>query len=127
MIVPDEKSIFNIHDNNLRYLYQLRVGLSPLRAHKFKHNFLDTPNDLCTCQSGIESTTHFFLKCSLFNDHRELLLNIVSPIVSVLPNISDSNVTNIFLYGNKALNPTQNKEILNATLEYIKNTGRLSK
>ena len=38
MIVPEEKSIFKIHSQDLRYLYQLRVGLSPLRAHKFRHS-----------------------------------------------------------------------------------------
>ena len=127
MIVPEEKSIFKIHNKNLSYLYQLRVGLSPLRAHKFRHNFLDTPDDLCTCQSGIESTTHYLLKCPLFDVHRELLMDIVSPIASVLSNISDeSSVTNILLYGSKALNPTQNKEILNATLAYVQNTGRFA-
>ena len=127
MIVPEEKSIFKIHNKNLSYLYQLRVGLSPLRAHKFRHNFLDTPDDLCTCQSGIESTTHFLLKCPLFDVHRELLMDIVSPIASVQSNISDeSSVTNILLYGSKALNPTQNNEILNATLAYVQNTGRFA-
>ena len=126
MIVPEEKSIFKIHNKNLSYLYQLRVGLSPLRAHKFRHNFLDNPDDLCTCQSGIESTTHFLLKCPLFDDHRESLMDIVDPFVSILPNVSDSSVTNILLYGSRALNPTQNKEILNATLEYVQNTGRFA-
>ena len=38
-------------------------------------------------------------------------MDIVSPIASVLSNISDeSSVTNILLYGSKALNPTQNKD-----------------
>ena len=33
-----------IHDpSGLRYLFQLRVGLSPLRYHKKRHNFIDTP------------------------------------------------------------------------------------
>ena len=34
------KGIFGIHDPvGLRYLFQLRVSLSPLRSHKFRHNF----------------------------------------------------------------------------------------
>ena len=70
MIVPEEKSIFKIRNKDLRYLYQLRVGLSPLRAHKFRHNFRDTSNEMCTCQSGIESTSHFLLYCPLFDDQR---------------------------------------------------------
>ena len=125
LIVPKEKTIFKIHNKNLRFLYQLRVGLSPLRAHKFRHNFLDTPNELCLCQSEIESTSHFLLHCPLFNDHREVLMGTVQTIVSVLPNISDdTSMTNILLYGSTALTSTRNREILNGTLEYIQNTGR---
>ena len=127
MIIPEEKSIFNIHNKNLRYLYQLRVGLSPLRAHKFRHNFRDTPNELCICQLGIESTIHFLLHCPMFDDHREVLMDIVEPIVHGLSNISDeTSMSNILLYGSKALNPTQNKEILNATLVYAQSTGRFT-
>ena len=52
-------------------------------------------------------------------------MGIVQATVSVLPNISDdTSMTNILLYGSKALSPTKNKEILNATLVYIQNTGR---
>ena len=55
-------------------------------------------------------------------------MGIVQAIVSVLPNISDdASMTNILLYGSKALNPTQNKNILNATLVYIQNTERFGK
>ena len=127
MIIPEEKSIFNIHNKNLRYLYQLRVGLSPLRAHKFRHNFRDTPHELCICQSGIESTIHFLLHCPMFDDHREVLMDIVEPIVHGLSNISDeTSMSNILLYGSKALNPTQNKKILNATLVYAQSRGRFT-
>ena len=127
MIIPEEKSIFNIHHINLRYFYQLRVGLSPLRAHKFRHNFQDTPNDLCMCQSGIESTIHFLLHCPIYDDQREVLMSIVQPIIHGLSNISnDKSMSKILLYGSKSLNPTQNKEILNATLVYAQTTGRFT-
>ena len=33
----------------LKLLTRLRQGLSHLRYHKFKHNFLDTINPLCSC------------------------------------------------------------------------------
>ena len=127
MIVPKERSVFKIHDPNLSHLYQLRVGLSPLKAHKYKHNFLDTPNESCICQSGIESTTHFLLKCPLFDAHREIMMNVVLPITSELPNSDDESMVNVLLYGSKTLNPTQNIDILNATLAYIQSTGRFAK
>ena len=31
----------------MKWLFQLRVGLSPLQAHKNNHNFSDTPCDKC--------------------------------------------------------------------------------
>ena len=43
---PKPKSFFGIHDPvGLHYLFQLRTELSPLRSHKHRHNFLDTPTD----------------------------------------------------------------------------------
>ena len=40
--------MFDIHDpTGVRYLFQLRVGLSPLRYHKKRHNFIDTPSNEC--------------------------------------------------------------------------------
>ena len=53
----------------------------------------------------------------------------VKPILSKLNlNIDDNPVlTQFLLYGNKALNPAQNQGILNATLTYIRNTGRFSR
>ena len=50
LVRPKIKSIFGIHDPlGLRYLFQLRVNLSPLRSHKRRHNFSDTPSEICEC------------------------------------------------------------------------------
>ena len=41
---PKKRSIFDIHDPpGIRFLFQLRLGLSSLRSHKKRHNFVDTP------------------------------------------------------------------------------------
>ena len=46
IIRPRKRSIFNIHNpNGIRWIFQLRVGLSPLKSHKKRHNFQDTPVD----------------------------------------------------------------------------------
>ena len=70
IIKPESKDIFRVHSEDLKYLYQLRVGLSALRAHKFKHNFKDTPNDKCSCSTGPENNSIF---CCLvpFSLHKE--------------------------------------------------------
>ena len=61
---PNANSIFGIHDpKGLRYIFQLRVSLSPLRSHKLRHYF-DDPPDICSCNQGIEDTNHhlFFVR-----------------------------------------------------------------
>ena len=73
---PSENKIFNIHDQvGIKLLTRLRLGLSHLREHKFRHNFEDTLNPLCSCSIEAETTLHFFLRCQFFNDIRETLMN----------------------------------------------------
>ena len=44
---PEGRPVFGIHDpQGIRYLFQLRLGLSPLRVHKKRYNFIDTSSDL---------------------------------------------------------------------------------
>ena len=65
---PKPKSIFGVHDPvGLRYLFQLRMGLSPLKSHKSHHNFIDTPSDICQCNQGAEDTNHFLFFCPLYH------------------------------------------------------------
>ena len=48
IIRPMKKSLFNIHNPlGTKWIFQLRVGLSPLKSHKKLHNFQDTPDDTC--------------------------------------------------------------------------------
>ena len=41
---------------------RLRLGFSHLREHKFRHNFDDTVNPLCSYTLETENTKHFFLR-----------------------------------------------------------------
>ena len=61
---PKGKPVFDIHDpTGIRYLFQLRLGLSHLRSHKKRYGFEDTPSDTCLYKTGIEDTHHFLLSC----------------------------------------------------------------
>ena len=74
VIRPVKKSLFNIHNpNGIRWIFQMRVGLSPLKSHKKSHNFQDTPDDLCACLLNAETTQHFLLKCPNYNEYRHHL------------------------------------------------------
>ena len=47
LIRPSKRGIFGVHDRKgTRRLFQLRVGLSLLKAHKKRHHFPDTPRSL---------------------------------------------------------------------------------
>ena len=49
-ISPSEKSIFNIYEPQESILLnRLRLGFSDLREDKFRDNFADTVNPLCSC------------------------------------------------------------------------------
>ena len=53
------QSAFGIHDPiGSSFLSHIRVGLSRLNRHKFKHNFRDTVNPICPTNDGIEDTEH---------------------------------------------------------------------
>ena len=75
-IRSSEKSIFNIYDpQGSKLLNRLRLGFSHLREHKFRHNFTDTVNPLCSCTLDTESTDHFFLGCQNYVSFRTALMN----------------------------------------------------
>ena len=46
----------------IQVIFQLRVSLSPLRGHKWRHNFTDTPSGICHCKQGMEDTSHFSIE-----------------------------------------------------------------
>ena len=118
-IRPLPKSFFQIHDpTGLSYLTQLRVGLSKLNFHKFKHNFRDTINPMCPTNDGIEDMEHFLLLCpSLEVPHRDLLAG-VSTLLRPPGHTDLSNefLMQILLYGDEDFPDSLNKDILLLTL-----------
>ena len=122
---PKTQSIFRIHDPlGIHYLFQLRVGLSPLRSHKKRHNFIDTPSDICHCTQGIENVNHFLFECPFYAVQRATLAGSVIQIL-LENNLNHlGNQVRLYLYGHKSLNDANNKEILQSTIKYIKDTER---
>ena len=97
---PNSKSIFGIHDPvGLRYLFQLRVSLSPLRSHKRSHNFIDTPSEICQFNHGIEDTSHFLFSCHFYVIYRATLLGSVIKILQKNNLNHLANQVELYLYG----------------------------
>ena len=62
-------SIVNCHSpKGIKLITRLRLGLSHFREHKFRHNFQDTLNPICSCGDDIESTIHYLLHCPNYLD-----------------------------------------------------------
>ena len=124
---PETRSIFGIHDPmGLKYLFQLRVGLSPLRSHKWRHNFADTPSELCHCNQGNEDTTHYLFSCPLYAIQRATLAASVTNILQKNNLNYLGNNSKLYLYGHPSMNSRENKSILLATIKYIKDSLRFS-
>ena len=74
------KSIFRIHNHrSLKYIFQIRVGLSALRSNKRR---LDTTSDWCACNSSLESISHFLFKYHLLHTQSVQLYNEVHQILT---------------------------------------------
>ena len=75
------KSVFKCHNSQgIKSLTRLRLGLSHLPEHKFKHSIRDLLNLLCKCGFEVESTSYFLLHCPIYNNKRSSLLSSIRNI-----------------------------------------------
>ena len=125
-----QKSTFGIHGPcGIKILFQLRVGLSPLKGHKKNHYFLDTPSAICDCGGGKEDIIHFFTECALFATTRTNLMRSISNILihNNLERLSHTELTQLYLYGHCNLCKTLNCFVLQASIKYIHDTKRFTR
>ena len=121
LIRPEAKGVFKIHDPaGLRYLFQLRVGLSPLKGHKWCHNFIDNPSGVCHCNQGIEDTSHFLLSCPTYVIQRVTLVSSVNKILLKANKNHSESQLQLYLYGDQSINNSDNKNIILSTIKFMK-------
>ena len=73
---PIPNLIYRIHHLLvLKLLTRLRLGLSHLKKHRFKHDFKKCINLRCTCSLEIEATKHFLLHSHYYSALRISFLN----------------------------------------------------
>ena len=122
-IRPSEKGIFNIYDpQESKRLHRLKLGFRHLCEHKFRHNFADIVNPLCSCALETESADHFFLRCKNYVSFRTVFMDELNSINSEIISLRPSALLEVTLYGDKMLNDNLNQQILTATINHIKNT-----
>lgn len=86
-IKPSSNSTFsciNISSIGLKYHKRVRLGLSHLREHRFKHSFLDSLNPIYSYGSDTEYTCQHLLHCPTFVNERATLLDTLPDINVVI-------------------------------------------
>ena len=124
---PAANSVFEINNPyGLKLLTRLRLGLSHLCYHKFRHNFQGCINPICVCGLEIETSTHFLLHCPFFQCARQPLLTNIKKIDESILKKHDKLITNTLLYGDDKFDLSCNKSIISSTIEFIVSTERFS-
>ena len=71
-----ENLIFKIHGiDGIKLVNRLRLRLSHLNEHKFRHNLRIPIDSICSCGLEPEKTHHYFLCCNFCSDLRIEFLN----------------------------------------------------
>ena len=124
-IHPVQNKTCNIFDpEGLKFLTRLRIGLSHLNAHRFRHNFQDCLNSLCSCRLETEDTTHYLLHYRHFSTQRANLMNSVKSVFQNFEFLSENNKKYLLLFGDSRFDENKNKVILEETLTFIKKPER---
>ena len=92
----------------LTYLTRLRVGLSHLREHKFRHNFWVSLNPICYCDNAVETTKCYLLYCSNFKNERHFQLQNVRTVNPNLISMNENALNHVLLYGDNTLTDNTN-------------------
>ena len=124
-IRPKKCNTFGISDRyGLKLLTCLRVDHSDLRSHRFSKQF-NCLDPKCSCGIEDETPEHFFLRCPLFQGPQTVLLNKVSEIIDCpISAFDDPSLCQLLLYGKPSLNANLNKDILCASIRFIKSSKR---
>ena len=109
-IRPSPNSTFNCHNpKGIKLLSRLRLGLSHLREHKFKHSFQDSLNPFCSCRKGeVETSCHYLLPCSNYSKERLTLLNTIKNIDMSILQENDSKFTSVVNFGDISFDNNKN-------------------
>ena len=126
IIRPEKNPVYNIYDIlGIKLLTRLRVNFSPLNEHRFRHNF-DCLSPICICGTGKEDNEHYLPHCPQFTAQRQDLLGQVSDVGYDVGSMNSKDLCHLLLYGNPNESTFANRIILEATISFIKTSGRFN-
>ena len=124
----NQRSLFSIHDTvGVKLLPRLRLQLSHLNEHKFRHNFKDCMSPMCDCGAETQTTSHFFLRCQFFASERQKLRDDVYRLDASIKHLNEESVIDVLLHDSDRSNDSKNKQILLHTICYVQVTKRFKR
>ena len=103
-IRPEPNQVFNFDSSEgLKFITKIRLGLSHLVDHKFRHNFQDCVNPICSCGQETETSTHSLLHCFNYHCARQSLFEKKNEIDSSILKQNEQFITKLLLFGNEKL------------------------
>ena len=103
------------------------IDCSHLRENKFRHNFDDTLNPLCSCSLETEDTEHYFLRCQNNLSFCTTLMNDLNNINTAIASLNSNDLHRVILYGDESFNKETICKILTASTKFIKDTNCFEK
>ena len=117
-IRPDPNSTYNINGTKgLKLLTRLRLGLSHLGDHKFRHNFQDCVSPMCSYGQEIETTTHFLFHCLNHHCARKTLFHKINQVSGAISSQWCNNYKDFPIRWQKLR--FWNKILLKPTIEFL--------
>ena len=128
IIRPLGNSTYKIWDiSGVKLLTKLRVQFSALNEHRFKHAF-NCLSPVCLCGKDNENNKHFLLHCPLYDILRRYLFDQLSDVpgldIASINNMDDDTLCHRLLFGDPSFGTIENRVILDATISFLKNSGR---
>ena len=97
-IRPIQSDVYHIFDPmGLKFLTHLRLDLSHLNERRFRHNFQDYLNPLCSCSLQTEDTKHYLLHYHHFSQYHIDLINSVKYAFGGFDSLSDNAKKDLLL------------------------------
>ena len=90
-----------------------------------KHNFSDTASDKCAVCNRTENLEHYFLHCTRFTEARRTLFHFLLTLNNVnFEQLVSKDKIKLLLYGDTSLGGVANRLLIEATLNFLKDSGR---
>ena len=125
LIRSTANNVFIRHNpEGIKFITRIKLVLSHLQEHKFRHSFQNILKPICNCGSDIESSLHYLPHCPTYNTEKHILLSTLKNIDSNLLDFVEPILIETLLFDGNSFDINTNTNVLNAAIEHILSTKR---